>query len=276
MIERDFKEKKQGYAEIAELDASTFDRFLEWVYKGYYTAPKAKSSSTDAGQDLKETKPRSIFDPPAEDFEDEAQRIDEGEGQRIDYDWGGLDIDRPVDGSHDSWGASKALYKSKKGKKTSSTPAPTSKAVLMESFRARKPVIRETSISIPSPSQNHVPSDNYEAVFLCHAQLYVFAERFLIDKLRILALDELHASLASFHLFTERTGDIVSLLRYAYAETSTRSAEEGLLSLLADYVALEMDTLIKDAGFGELLVENANDHGGTLLADFLRMVSKRL
>ena len=34
------KEKEQGYAILEEVTPDTFDRFLQWIYQGYYTAPQ--------------------------------------------------------------------------------------------------------------------------------------------------------------------------------------------------------------------------------------------
>lgn len=280
MIEKDFQEKRQGWAALKEYEAATFDRFLEWAYKGFYTAADyaiveaAADSESEKEQEEDGVTESKAFNDVVEIVEDEPPPQSElscGVGYRSiepNSDWSNFSI-------------STKRYKEKKDsqkKKGISSPAPPPSAQenLKKEFQDRKPAIRKEIIRIPSARPNSDSSEGYEAVFLCHAQLYVFAEEFLIEDLRLLALDELHASLAKFTLYRERTGDIVSLLRYAYAKTSYRIDQEGLLSLLADYIAIEMDTLVKDVEFGNLLVENANRHGGALLADFLNMVSKRL
>ena len=125
---------------------------------------------------------------------------------------------------------------------------------------------------MPPPRANGAPSENYTDVFLSHARLYVFAEQYEIQKLRMLALDNLHNTLKVFHLYKECTGDIISLLRYAYANTNHRVNGEDLRALLTDYMGFEMDTLMEDGGFRDLMIEN----GGELSGDYMQLVRKRI
>lgn len=76
-----------------------------------------------------------------------------------------------------------------------------------------------------------------------------------------------------YTLFPGRTNDIIELLPYAYDNTSEPvEGAESLRTLLADYIAFEMDTLIEDKNFGSMMIEE----GGELLADFLKTVKKRI
>ena len=36
MLRSDMAEKRQGFAELEDVDQGTFIRFLEWLYRGYY------------------------------------------------------------------------------------------------------------------------------------------------------------------------------------------------------------------------------------------------
>ena len=36
------KETYEGYARLSGVDIKTFERFLEYIYKGYYAAPQPK------------------------------------------------------------------------------------------------------------------------------------------------------------------------------------------------------------------------------------------
>lgn len=67
--------------------------------------------------------------------------------------------------------------------------------------------------------------EDYTEVFLCHARLYVFAEKYDIEPLRKLSKQKIHQTLIGFHLYTERVGDIVVLLRYVYANTRIGMAQ---------------------------------------------------
>ncbi len=88
-----------------------------------------------------------------------------------------------------------------------------------------------------------------------------------------MALEELHTVLAVFTLYEERTGDIIELLRYAYENTSELSnGSDHIRALLALYIGFEMDTLLRDQAFRDLIL----DVGGALSEDFMEMVASRI
>lgn len=129
-----------------------------------------------------------------------------------------------------------------------------------------------TSLSDP-PRSNLGPLEDYSDVFLSHARVYVFADKYDIEPLQKLALKYLHQTLVAFTLHPERCGDIIALIRYSYANTADRGVGvEGLRTLLTQYMGLEMATLAKDKGFKALLLEN----NGAVLGDFLTMVVERV
>ena len=83
-----------------------------------------------------------------------------------------------------------------------------------------------------------------------------------IQTLRMLALENLHNVLAIFTLYKERTGDIIATLRYVYANLKESiDGIKDLRTLLALYVGYEMDTLVEDESFRDLMI----DDGGALL-----------
>ena len=149
----------------------------------------------------------------------------------------------------------------------------STRETLKEAFVERKCTTRRDSIHIPPPRANKDSTEDYTAVFLCHARLYVFADQFDIQPLKALALEELQLTLARYTLYPERTGDIIALLHYIYANTSESvDGVEDLRTLLTAYMGYEMDVLIKDRAFKELMFED----GGALLGDFMGMVEKRI
>ena len=114
--------------------------------------------------------------------------------------------------------------------------------------------------------------DDYTQVFLSHARIYVFAERYDIKVLKMLALKKLHEALVVYRLFPERIGDITALLKYDYANTGLlKGSIENMKEMLTHYMACETETLLSTKKFKGLLKED-----GTLLNDFLQMVEKRI
>jgi hypothetical protein len=247
-------EAQQGFAVLEDVDEGTFRRFLEWAYKGYYKAADIELDATipisPVPSDQKEcettgwTEGHPSDDIPAEELNHPTLSTEPPE-----------DLD---------WEIPKQRKKARNPK--------TSRA-LKESFLRREYTIRREVISIPQTRANRGAHEDYTEVFLSHAQLYVFAETYDIQPLKTLALEELHRTLAVYNLHRRRTGDIIALLRYVYANTivSARGGED-LRTLLKDYVGYEMSTLVKDEEFSELMLED----GGALLRDFMKVMAKRL
>lgn len=66
---------------------------------------------------------------------------------------------------------------------------------------------------------NHEVCEDYTEVFLSHAQMYVFADRYSVENLRRLTLRRLHETLVKFTLYDVRVPDITALLAFSYATT---------------------------------------------------------
>lgn len=90
--------------------------------------------------------------------------------------------------------------------------------------------------------------------------------------MRRLALRKLQRALAVYTLYAERIEDILALLRYVYANTSESiQGVEDIRTMLAHYIACEMEILIKHGEIKELMM----DHG-EMLGDFLTMFVQRI
>ncbi|CAO1602573.1 hypothetical protein XANCAGTX0491_006181 [Xanthoria calcicola] len=269
MINGDMSETQKGYAVLEEDDQGTFGRFAEWVNKGYYTSGEVIDRSLDESTSEKSLvvngECEKRMESPAEGLRPDEVLVVEDELPRAVFEpTASWNAQEPSD-----FGFVTSPRSLKQKRKISLTP----RMQLKESFIQRKTVIRQENSSVPAPLPNQSPQEDYTDVFLSHAQLYVFAEKYDIKTLKQLALENLHASLAIYTLYKERTGDIVDLLRYVYANTSeTVDDVEDLRTLLTLYMGYEMDTLMQDEDFRDLMVAD----GGPLLADFMRMVMKRI
>jgi hypothetical protein len=105
-------------------------------------------------------------------------------------------------------------------------------------------------------------------VFLAHARLYVFADRYLIKPLRQLVLHKLQQTLVVFELYPERIGDILELVRYTYSDNNTSSdGVDELRGLVAVYVAANLDKMKRSDCFVDLLEE-----GGGFVRNFWRLI----
>ncbi|KAL8924723.1 MAG: hypothetical protein Q9172_002541 [Xanthocarpia lactea] len=275
MMNGDMSEAQKGYAVLEDVDEGTFGRFAEWAYEGYYTPGQVIDRSLDSpspGESAIEDggSVRPIVSPPDISQLEEALPIVDVEPP--------ITIERrsyaPVSRTHTGHKKRyKEYHRHIRSPEESSSATGSSRIQLKESFIHRKATVRRDSISVPPPHPNQGPEEDYTDVFLSHAQLYVFAEKYDIKTLRKLALENLQNILAIFTLYEERTGDIITLLRYSYANTSESIwAIEDLRTLLTHYVGYEMDTLMKDEDFRDLMISD----GGALLGDFMKMVMERI
>lgn len=266
MINGQMAEAQKGFAILEEVDEGTFERYMEWAYKGYYTAadfklkasspPSRISSSKEDCETTESIQDRPAATPPTDYMEPAAEMEP-------------LPLERLIVDQTDDWEWGGFKSGKKKGKKSKEAKT---KHELKESFIGREYTVRQETISMPPTRANRGANEDYTEVFLSHARLYVFADKYAILPLKTLALEELHNTLAIYTLYRERTGDILALLRYAYANTGESARGDDLRILLRDFIGYEMRVLLKDEKFVDLMIED----GGPLLSDFTKMVAKRI
>ena len=241
MINGHLSEAQQGFAVLEDVDGGTFVRFIRWAYNKDYPVPEHTlvESSNEARAQRPTTKTSK-----------DAFPIDD------DLVWG-------------SW-------PTKKGKKKKNTgQLSSSKGSLLESFINQYELLslgHSVDPSMPGPRGNQAPEEDYTEVFLGHARMYVFAEKYDIQALKTLALLKLHHTLSIFTLYSERVGDIMTLLKYVYANTAEAvDGIEDIRTMLAHYIGCEMETLTKDGEIKDLMLDN-----GDMLGDFLKMFALRI
>lgn len=278
MMNGHMAEAQKGFAILEDVDKNTFVRFIEWAHKKYYTAANfttvLEQGSDSAGlciedECVAEKAVQRTNNPAVEDDGQMSFNQDIAVAQVIEEDDGWGRFARP----------SSRKVKSKRRDFCPESPTPrTAKEDIRHSFISRRPVKRKSAIKVPPPRGNRSSAEVYSDVFLSHARLYVFAEKYDIQALKMLALDELHATLAIYTLYTKRTSDIIDLLRYVYCNTSEASeGVENLRTLMTQYMGCELDILTYDEDFKGLMIEEEGaDEGGGLLSDFMKMVGKRI
>ncbi|KAL6719502.1 hypothetical protein ACLMJK_003742 [Lecanora helva] len=233
MINGHLSEANQGFAILDDVDESTFLRFIRWTYNKDYPA-----NEHSAALGAEESKP-----PEANTVDDEFA------------DWG-------------SWG----VNKKEKKKKKKHTTEPAVEGYLRESFISRQHDVELSPYTIPPARANKGPDEDYTEVFLGHARMYVFAEKYDIQPLKKLALQKLQHQLAIHTLYIERAGEILSLVNYVYGNTGETSGNsDDIRTMLAHYIGVEMANLMQDGEIRHIMQEN-----GELLSDFLKMFALRV
>ena len=245
MIHGSMIEAKQGFATLEDVGLNTFLRFVQWLYHGYYdaAAPRSLASLETCQTPIRETR--------------NAESCNYGGGS--DYDGGSVACVEDYDGGSCQYCGRNSTYKVSDQAK--------------ERFVQRSYTVRNVTNGSPQPRPNSNKPADYSEVFLGHARLYVFADKYDVQNLKVLAMEELHATLAVYTLYQERTVDIVRLLRYVYANTAeSKDGVEDLRTILIQYMEAEVDILIKDENLEELMLQD----GGPLLADLMKVIREKL
>ena len=282
-INGNWAEKQEGFAVLTDVDKGTFLRFAQWAYNGYYTPASFSikpnenqmSNSPDGTSEKKPSQPSlvtyasPVLTAKKDDSDDaygslyyKSSKKDKKKGKKTSNEWFYGEPEKYLEPDEETSEHVSSVGKSK------------SRIELEKSFKQLPTTARRSSIGIAPPRPNTNAEEDYTEVFLCHARMYVFAAQKMIPSLRTLALEELHATLAAFTLYNERTGDIVALLRFIYeSETDLAANVDELRILMSHYIGWKMDTLVKDEALEKLMRE---DKVRTLLGDFLKMVGQRL
>ena len=265
------KKAKEGCAPLEDVDQYTFIRFSQYAYTGDYIAADHEillDSSTIALIPSRPTPSIDIKGPVAVAAEGPTAPGDvEGE-LTVD------DQERALAHSLNE------AFMRKKGKGRTSTGLMGDLSTGQSNSSSRKEELwklfesRNYPVSTPSfnPRKNLESCEDYKDVFLCHARLYVFADKYEIAPLRRLSLNKLHKTLSVFRLYEERVKDIVALLRYSYANTVHRSTKDDRLrSLVIHYAACVVEDLVPNSEFKLVLGEH-----GELASDLVAKMISRL
>lgn len=138
---------------------------------------------------------------------------------------------------------------------TSTTKSP--KFHIWNEFCERSyPISRTKELSEDDGSE--LPEDddhsaNYADVFLCHAQLYIFADKWGVSTLENVCLLKLKQSLQRFAIYRSRRRDLYRLVEYCYSSTREDDKGNHLTSLVAHYISCVVEHLVDDVEFQGLL-----------------------
>ncbi|RFU81820.1 hypothetical protein TARUN_411 [Trichoderma arundinaceum] len=208
-----------------DVDEETFVHFSQYVYTGDYGNAEPKEA---------EVKPVVIAFPPVPNNANSRERAEALE-------WGmsrlGLDsingltmIEDELDGP--------------------TIVSPKKKDLLWAKFQMLYP-------SPPTPvsvARTDGPHDDFDDVFLCHVQVYFFAEYYGIEALQTLALHKLCKALMDFNLHVKGCGDVARLIQYCFDETADRGEQTNALrSLVCLYAACKVEDLWKVTEFQDLM-----------------------
>lgn len=249
------KEAQDGHAAIDDVEADTFARFCEYLYTGEYTAADHTIVLHTAATTLEEEDEKE--DTSAHQNGMQVGLVDDELGlppsskkdrKRANNHWSSTTI-------HDALGTVPSGHNTHP----------------WNTFVARV-WPREPTRPSPAFRANAGPCEDYSEVFLSHARVYVFADRYDVGALRSLALHNLHKALINFTLHAESVPDIATLFRYVYQHTPEREGcIDQLRVLVIEYVACKVEQMVSNETFAAVLsAENSAS------VDLTKMILKRL
>ncbi len=245
LINGNMSEAKEGCAPLKDVDEGTFVRFSQYAYTGDYVAADPDILPDSCTITSTHLVPNEVSN---------AQPEPEPELEPV-RDLSGFDI------SNDGWGFSK--------KDTKKAKAWSKKSELWGNFKSKA---YATSKPAFQPRKNRELCEDYTEVFLCHARLYVFADKYDVGPLKDLSLHMLQRTLAEFTLYDERIGDIINLLWYSYSNTTDRPESiDDLKLLVVHYSACVVEDLSRSNEF-QLLLEEV----GSFARDLVKQMLERL
>ena len=204
------EESKHVFAVLSDVSAETFARFPEWIYQGFYIAPDpvpVLSEADDEEAVLGDNAPVPELSLVNSKVEDSAEPLAE---DNIFGGFTGPTRKRQIKKAEMiTWGPMEADI----------AESTNSRRKMRTDFIDRKYTEFRSAVPIPPTRIHRDENKSCSNVFLCHTQLYVFAEMRLVPKLKQLALENLHETLKHFTLYRSRTSDIISLLRYVYEKS---------------------------------------------------------
>jgi len=234
------KEAREGLAILEEVEDDVFVGFCEFAYTGDYRsrmmerraeiennidAPVEAGYGTSVDWAVAEEPPAAVEEPRAAD-----------------------------EVTEDYWGYGRQGQTKTRGR-------PNTKAEQLWSdfkslkFKDKHPHTSDKQVAIANGDLSST-SPTTESL-LYHAKIYLFAEKYLIDNLRILSLRKLHASLRDFDLTLQTSEDILKLLEFAYTYTARQeSSENELRVLVVHYAACKAEILKQNVNLRSLLDAN--------------------
>ncbi|KFZ23587.1 hypothetical protein V502_01936 [Pseudogymnoascus sp. VKM F-4520 (FW-2644)] len=246
LINGPMEEARTRIARLEDVHEDTFVRVCQFAYTGGYETPvfiqRPESSSTWSPPNVDANEPGELAEEPESEQGEPAPKLD--------------DL---------SFGATRQ----KKHKKISKS-------------RFLRDLFDKKDFDVVTPRlgalyrcevrQNASAEEDYTSVFLGHARLYVFVDKWGIEALKTLSLHKLHKTLRTFTLYSARLSDVVELIRYTYAHTPDLAHDmDDLRSLVMEYLTCEVTYLSQSPEF-DLLVEQ----GGPFTRDLVHKMMKRI
>ncbi|KAJ4417805.1 hypothetical protein N0V82_005971 [Gnomoniopsis sp. IMI 355080] len=223
LLNGQMKEAREGRVEWPDIDEQTFVRFLQWVYSKTYDVPEPDGPLTAAATSKND--PKTCKAPQA--------------------DIQGLKMPTatPVVSTVAPVGSTVANCVECFSKKPSDLGTSATCAKIKRFLE-----IGRTTTFIPR--SNTKCTEDYTNIFLCHAELYILGDKYLLTELKQLAFDRLHATLKAFTFYRSHPLGIIALTKRVFENTQS---EDKIRTMITLYFGFLLKELSRCVGMRELL-----------------------
>lgn len=262
-----------------DIDDDTVMRFVEYAYTGDYTVPVPDIVLT-----MSDIESQSCNEETRKNLTRHSHQVETGEPSRPSCEAQPGETVPEIETYVDPWGFSTKSSKklSKKSQRNLWASERYESSPFNDSTRESKgdamwKSFCEKVTSIPAeqwqPQARTDDSEDFTNVLLCHAQLYVFSNRWQCQDLRDVVLHKLRLTLSKYTVLAERIGEVVTLIEHTYTHTQdyANNGTDRLRDLVTDFAVCHIKVIESDAEFRNLLNKDSQ-----IGRDLLLKVMQRL
>lgn len=279
--ERHYMSKRK--ASIADTDARTFGRFVEFVYTGDYNPALPLQPNMDQTSDYQGN---HEVPEPVDDTLDSDLLVAAPQERKIEESVAIPEEAAPTEfAGEDRWSnVAQSSFKKKSKRRRSTKLINTPEAVdkTADLFAPISPddissptTTIDVTSTISTASEIMRSADwtlDYLPLLLSHAELYVFAKAYEIRDLQKLTARRLDEALEAFEFSTPCATNIASLVEYVYQPTLEMDVDTGILkTIVVNFIARNVQSLIHSESFKTLI-----EKGGSLGLEILQKTVCRL
>ncbi|OAP65342.1 hypothetical protein AYL99_01314 [Fonsecaea erecta] len=286
MINGNMLESVERRAVLDDIDEATFVRFCEYAYKGDFSVPPPTTVVIDkerSSSPLRETIDHSKATPGYHDALSSVAQVGKAGGNSGERDGLAMFAEGPRlppamrDNHHDekpswkhrisrpvSWLKGHTVVRNSNAHTARDTqlnnnslllskpPVPGSKLATDWAKFCSGDTAADWKGPVFQPYRNRTSSESLAETLLSQARLYVFADRYVVESLRLRVLYKMRRSLASLKLFPERVPEVFGLVQYVYE--NTREGDD-LRLLLTHFAACKVTALLEHPDWEQFIGE---------------------
>lgn len=260
------RESIERVAKIPDVDEETFARFVEFLYTGDYNSPSPapvhEVSTGKQGSDNDEHQ-TSITAKTLPHAHDDSMELYMDTSPEL--------VPEVPEPEPDRWGFATTRKDRKKQKQSAVIPGSP-----LDQKHSKLPdpdISAILACPLPTSSKirrNIVGRNDYAALFVCHAQLYILGDKYDVRPLKVLASERLSRSFRHYERAELPSADFPNLVRYVFEHTPERvtceverrpgqgrhtPSEDILQQICVHFAANNFESLILSSGFNHLLRE---------------------